>query len=177
MGRFDPSLGMQEDLNELANALLGRAKQADVTIIVAESCTAGVMSQVLADAEGAADYFHGGFVTYTKEHKTRALGVSASVLREHGAVCGEVARQMAEGAIAHSEAGIGAAITGVAGPEPDDDGNPVGRVCIAVALRGRQAHCFERNYENDGRDAIRRRAVADALNAMTEALASVSAAA
>jgi len=168
---------MKEDLIELANTLLRRAKQANAAVIVAESCTAGLLSQVLADAKGAADYFHGGFVTYTKEHKTRGLGVSASLLRERGAVCGEVARAMAEGALAHSNATISAAITGVAGPEPDEDGNPVGRVCIAVALRGRPARSFERHYGNVGRDEIRERAVADALRAMTEALGSVSAAA
>jgi nicotinamide-nucleotide amidase len=161
---------MPKDLKELANTLLARAKQADVTVIVAESCTAGLMSQVLADAEGASQYFDGGFVTYTKEQKTRALGVSAAVLREQGAVNGEVARAMAEGALAHSSAGISAAITGVVGPEPDEDGNPVGRICMAVAVRGQPAHCFERNYRDAGRDAIRRRAVADTLNAMMQAL-------
>ena len=168
---------MQEDLNALAHTLLERAKQADVTIVTAESCTAGLMCQKLADAEGASHYFHGGYVTYTKEHKTRALGVSATTLREQGAVNGEVARAMAEGALARSSAGISAAITGVAGPEPDEDGNPVGRVCIAVAVRDGPVRCFERDYENAGREAIRKRAVADALQAMTEALASVSAAA
>src|SRR5688572_33306247 len=110
---------MQENLGELANTLLERARQAGVTVIVAESCTAGLLSQVLADAEGASQFFNGGFVTYTKEQKTRALGVSAAVLREQGAVNGEVARAMAEGALARSAAGISAAITGVAGPEPD----------------------------------------------------------
>jgi len=168
---------MPENLSKLADALLEKAKQADMTVIVAESCTAGMLSQFLADAGGAAEYFHGGFITYTKEQKTRALGVSASLLRERGAVCGEVARQMAEGALARSEGDISAAITGVAGPERDEDDNPVGRVCIAVAVRGQPARCLERNYENAGRDGIRERAVADALNAMTEALASVSAAA
>ena len=99
------------------------------------------------------------------------------LLRQQGAVCAEVARAMAEGALAHSDAGIAAAITGVAGPEPDEDGNPVGRVCIAVARRGEPARDFERHYPDEGRDAIRARAVADALKAMTEALAAVSAAA
>jgi nicotinamide-nucleotide amidase len=168
---------MPETLTALANDLMRRAKAAGVTIVVAESCTAGMMCQVLSDAEGAADSFHGGFVTYTKEHKTRALGVSAALLHEKGAVCAEVARAMAEGALAHSGAGISAAITGVAGPEPDEDGNPVGRVCIAVARRGAAARAFERHYPDQGRDAIRSRAVADALRAMTEALASVPAAA
>ena len=166
---------MQDELTALANDLLRRAKAADAAIVVAESCTAGSLCQVLSDAEGASDFFHGGFVTYTKAHKTRALGVPAALLHQKGAVCTEVARAMAEGALAHSHAVIAAAITGVAGPEPDEDGNPVGRVCIAVARRGAPTRDLERNYPDEGRDAIRRRAVADALNAMLEAFGSVSA--
>ena len=166
-----------EELKRLADALIERAKQADLGIVTAESCTAGLMCQVLADAEGASQIFHGGFVTYTKPHKSCALGVPEALLREKGAVCAEVARAMAEGALKHSKAGISAAITGVAGPEPDEDGNPVGRVCIAVARRGLPTRDLERHYSDLGRDAIRRRAVADALRAMTEVLATVPAAA
>lgn len=166
-----------DELKKLADALVKRAQEAGLGVVTAESCTAGLMCQVLSDAEGAGQAFHGGFVTYTKQHKSCALGVPEALLREKGAVCGEVARAMAEGALAHSKAGISAAITGVAGPEPDEDGNPVGRVCIAVARRGAPARDFERHYPDVGRDAIRQRAVADALKAMTEALASVSAAA
>jgi nicotinamide-nucleotide amidase len=69
------------------------------------------------------------------------------------------------------------AITGVAGPEPDEDGNPVGRVCIAVARRGFPGHAVEKDYGNIGRDEIRRRAIADALVAMRGALDSTAAAA
>jgi nicotinamide-nucleotide amidase len=162
-------------LRELADTLIARAREAKVSIVTAESCTAGLMCQVLADAEGATSAFHGGFVTYTKEHKTCALGVPASLLREKGAVCSEVARAMAEGALRHSRADICAGITGVAGPEPDEDGNPVGRVCIAIARRGEPTRELERHYPDEGRDAIRARAVADALRAMMAALAAVTA--
>ena len=168
---------MHEDLKALANTLLGQAGRADLTVITAESCTAGLMCQILSDAEGAAEHFHGGFVTYTKAQKTHALGVPSDVLREEGAVCVTVARAMVEGALLHSPADIGAAITGVAGPEPDEDGNPVGLVCIAVARRGFPARTLERNYGDIGRDAIRERAVADALKAMTRIVEAISAAA
>lgn len=141
----------------LANALLDEAKRDGLTVVTAESCTAGLMCQVLSDAEGAAEYFHGGFVTYTKEQKSRALGVPWSVLREQGAVCATVARAMAEGALRHSGADIAAAITGVAGPAPDEDGNPVGRVCIAVVRRGAPGRDLERHYGDIGRDTIRAR--------------------
>jgi len=155
-----------ENLDARADALLSEARRAGLTIVSAESCTAGLMCQILSDAEGAAEHFHGGFVTYTKEQKSRALGVPWSVLRSEGAVCGTVARAMAEGALRHSGADIAAAITGVAGPEPDEDGNPVGLVCIAVGRRGEPARDFERRYGEIGRDAIRERAVADAITAM-----------
>jgi nicotinamide-nucleotide amidase len=165
------------NLGALANALLGAAKQAGLTIVSAESCTAGLMCQILSDAEGAAELFHGGFVTYTKEQKSRALGVPWSVLREQGAVCGTVARAMAEGALRHSGADIAAAITGVAGPDPDVHGNPVGVVCIAVGGRGAPARDFERRYGDIGRDAIRERAVADAVTAMRGLIGEAAAAA
>jgi nicotinamide-nucleotide amidase len=168
---------MNAELNRLANDLLGQAKRAGLTIVTAESCTAGLLAQVLSDAEGAAEHFHGAFVTYTKGHKTCALGVPGDVLHEQGAVCATVARAMAEGALLRSTATLAAAITGVAGPAPDEDGNPVGRVCIAVARRGQPTRDFERIYGDLGRDMIRQRAVADALRALSEAAAWVCAAA
>jgi nicotinamide-nucleotide amidase len=66
-----------------------------------------------------------------------ALGVPTPLLDSRGAVCGEVAAAMAEGALARTPTDLAVAITGVAGPEPDEDGNPVGLVCIAVASKGK----------------------------------------
>jgi len=165
---------MRDPLLDLADELLKIAKGHNLTIVTAESCTAGLMSQFLADAEGAAAHFHGGFITYTKQQKCCALGVPAQLLREKGAVCREVAEAMAEGALRCSEADCSAAITGVAGPEPDEDGNPVGKVCIAIVRRGLPARSWERNYGDAPRDAIRRAAVADALQALCEEVAGKS---
>jgi nicotinamide-nucleotide amidase len=161
------------DLRTLANNVLRAAKVANIAVAAAESCTAGLLCQVLADAEGASLWFAGGFVTYTKEQKIAALGVPESLLAEKTAVCREVALAMAEGALKVSAASAAAAITGVAGPEPDEDGNPVGRVCIAVARSGGPSRAFEHNYGALGRDSLRRRAVADALAALRDAIAAV----
>jgi nicotinamide-nucleotide amidase len=76
---------------------------------------------------------------------------------------------MAEGALARSPADIAVAITGVAGPAPDEDGSPVGRVCIAVARRGFPAGELERDYGDLGREAVRERAMADALAVLRRA--------
>lgn len=158
-----------DDLAAMAGELMRVLEDKRLTLVVAESCTAGLMGKVLSDAPGAAEHFHGGFVTYTKAHKASALDVPMDVLRRQGAVCPEVARAMAQGALAHSPAQLSAAITGVAGPEPDPDNNPVGRICIAVARQGAPATAFEKNYGDIGRDAVRERAIADALLALIAA--------
>ena len=152
-----------QELRLCAETLLRLTKRAGVTVVVAESCTAGRLATLLSDAEGAAQHFAGGFVTYTKDQKHRALGVAPELLREKGAVCGEVARAMAEGALARSGAGLAAAITGVAGPEQDEDGNPVGRVCIAVARSGSPTEVIEQHYGDLGRDQVRTCAISDTL--------------
>jgi nicotinamide-nucleotide amidase len=145
------------DLKTLACRTLELAKRKTLSIVTAESCTAGKLSALLSEVPGAAEHLHGSFVTSTKESKTRTLGVPARLLVEQGAV----AAAMAEGALARSPADIAASITGVA--SPDEDGNPVGRVCIAVARPGMAARRFEYNYGNPGRNAVQAQAMTDAL--------------
>jgi nicotinamide-nucleotide amidase len=159
---------MSDDLAQSAERLLKLAAARHLTLVSAESCTAGLLAQVLSDAPGAASLFHGSFVTYTKAQKAHALDIPDELLREKGAVCIEVACAMAENALRHSTADLAVAITGVAGPEPDEDGNPVGRVCIATAARGEPASGFACLYEDRGREANRHRAAADALAALAE---------
>ena len=114
-------------------------------------------------------HLQGGFVTYTKESKRDALGVPQALLAQKGAVCGDVAAAMARGACASSPAHIAVSLTGVAGPEPDEDGNPVGRVCIGLAWEG-GAHDWEFHYGNLGRDVIQERAMQDALKLVVAAM-------
>jgi nicotinamide-nucleotide amidase len=150
-------------VDRLAGKLMTMLKQKGLSIVTAESCTAGLLAKTLSDAPGAAAHFCGGYVTYTKQQKTRALGVSARLLATKGAVCPEVARAMVRGALAGSVADIAIAITGVAGPDPDEDGNPVGKVIIAAAFRGKRPVTFVRHYRNSGRHSIRRKTVSDAI--------------
>jgi len=159
---------MNDTLKARAADLVARAAREKLSIITAESCTSGLLATVLSEAPGAAQILHGGFVTYTKEHKALALDVPQDLLHAKGAVCQEVACAMAQGALAHSKADLAAAITGVDGPEPDDDGNPVGRVFIAAARRGHPVTCFRKDYGEIGRDAVRQAAIADAIAALDE---------
>jgi nicotinamide-nucleotide amidase len=154
---------MSADLAAIAKRVLTLAGDRHLGIITAESCTSGLLATALSEAPGAAELLHGGFVTYTKENKTAVLGVAADLLCTRGAVCPEVAAAMAEGALARSPADIAIAITGVAGPDKDEDGNPVGLVCIAVARKSLPPSVLERYYGDLGRDAVRERAMIDAL--------------
>jgi nicotinamide-nucleotide amidase len=156
------------NLCRLAERALEAAAQKGASIVTAESCTAGKLAVLLSEAPGAAERLHGSFVTYTKANKTQSLGVSAVLLQRKGAVCREVAIAMAEGALARSPATLAVSITGVAGPDPDEDGNPVGLVCIAIArINGETVH-LERRYGDLGREGVQDRAMADALRALID---------
>lgn len=117
----------------------------------------------------SAERLHGSLSPYTKANKTRALGVSAALLHDKGAVCRDVAAAMAEGALARSPADLALSITGVADPDPDDDGNPVGRVCIGLARDG-ETRTHEYHYGKLGRERVQEQAMVDALALLMAAL-------
>jgi nicotinamide-nucleotide amidase len=106
------------------------------TIAVAESLTGGMLAAALTAIPGASAAVRGGLVTYATDLKASLLDVPSALLDRHGAVHPAVATAMAEGARHRLAATVGAATTGVAGPDPQD-GQPVGTVYIAVSAGGR----------------------------------------
>ena len=120
-------------VERLAAEVLEQAKTNRLTICTAESCSAGRLALALSKGEGASQHLMGGVVAYTKEMKIRALGVPAELIQSGTAVCADVAEAMARGARRLSGATLAVSITGVAGPEPDEDGNPVGLIYCSVA--------------------------------------------
>jgi nicotinamide-nucleotide amidase len=139
-----------------------------LSVVTAESCTAGLVAAVLSTAEGASEFLHGGFVTYTKAQKTAALGIPANLLSSRGAVNEEVARRMALGALDRSAASIALSVTGVLGPEPDEDGNPVGLVFFACCMRGQDAKVMKRQFSSEDTDTLRRNVVMAVLDLVDE---------
>jgi nicotinamide-nucleotide amidase len=103
------------------------------TIATAESCTGGLVAQLLTETAGSSRYVAGGYVTYSNELKLSALGVPGELIRAHGAVSEQVARAMAEGARRASGATYVTAITGIAGPDGGTPEKPVGTVWLALA--------------------------------------------
>ena len=99
----------------------------------AESCTGGLIAAACTDLAGSSNWFERGFGGYSNAAKTELLGVDAALIARHGAVSEEVARAMAQGAIARSRAQVAVAVTGVAGPSGGSAAKPVGTVWFGWA--------------------------------------------
>jgi nicotinamide-nucleotide amidase len=117
-------------VDEQVADLLGRG---GLTVAVAESCTGGLLAARLTDLAGSSAYVRGGVVVYADDVKSRLAGVPAALIERHGAVSAEVAVALADGAREALGAGVGAGVTGVAGPGGGTPEKPVGLVHVAVA--------------------------------------------
>jgi nicotinamide-nucleotide amidase len=118
----------------------------------------------VTDVPGSSNVFLGGIVAYSDEAKRRQLGVEEELLREHGAVSGEVAAAMAKGAQAALAADVAVAVTGVAGPGGGTAEKPVGLVFIhAESPDGDSARKLQLPGD---REAVRARATAVALHTL-----------
>ena len=138
------------------------------TIACAESCTGGLLTQMLTEVSGSSKWAVGAFVTYSNAMKESVLGVSGELLKQHGAVSEPVARAMAEGARQRSFATWAAAITGVAGPDGGTPDKPVGTVWLA--LSGPQATSTRLAHFRGDRGQVRTQSAYGALQLLREAL-------
>ncbi len=123
-------------MTALAYDVVSKARAAGVMVATAESCTAGLVAASLTDVPGSSAVLDRGFITYSNAAKTEMLGVPGDLIARVGAVSEEVARAMALGALAHSDAAIAVSITGIAGPGGSEH-KPEGMVCFGVATAER----------------------------------------
>ena len=141
------------DAPGLEGRVLQLLKERGLTFSAAESCTGGLIAKRITDLSGASAVFRGGVVSYTNAVKAGVLGVPEELLAQYTAVSGPVARAMAEGVRALTGSDLAVSVTGVAGPGPDDDGHPEGRVYAALTDG---AHTWVRRLElGTGRGRIR----------------------
>jgi nicotinamide-nucleotide amidase len=161
---------IDSELIHKAEALVELLRAHRLTVITAESCTGGLISAALSHARGASDCLHGGFVVYTKDCKAVVLGVDRELLDSMGSVNAQVAHELARGAITHSTADIAVAVTGVLGPEPDEDGNPPGQVYFGLGRRGQNPRVLAQHFSRDNPHEVRRAVVLRALELLREAV-------
>ncbi|MFQ6117082.1 MAG: CinA family protein [Candidatus Bipolaricaulia bacterium] len=153
---------------ELATEIGGLLRAKRLTLATAESCTGGLLGDMITDVPGSSDYFVGGVISYSDEAKERLLGVRRETLMEEGAVSEETAREMARGArdLFHSDLAL--AITGIAGPGGGTEEKPVGLVYIALAAPGEEL--CERHVWQGDRGENKRRSAERALELLKEYL-------
>ena len=156
-------------LADLSQALGRTATEAGVMLAVAESCTGGWLAKVITDTPGSTHWFDRGFVTYTNAAKHDMLGVGPATLEVQGAVSEATVREMAAGALQHSQAQLAVAISGIAGPEGGTPDKPVGTVCFAWNRINEQPRSETLHLPGD-REAVRRQAVERALYGLLAAL-------
>jgi PncC family amidohydrolase len=145
--------------------IIRRAETAGLKIVTAESCTAGLVADLLASVPGASRVFWGGFVCYTPEAKTRMLGIDEALLEKYGLVSRETAVAMAGGALEQSGADLAVSVTGLAGPDGDGSGVPVGTVWIGAARRDGERAAAVYRYTGSRQD-VRAAAAREALEVL-----------
>ena len=151
------------NVNSIQEVCLNLLKEKALTLGTAESCTGGLIAKLITDLPGASAVLKGGIVSYTNEVKAGVLGVPEDMLEKYGAVSPQVAESMARGAKKVLGCDIALSATGVAGPDPDDRGNPVGLVYLGLAYG---EDCIVREYHagKGDRDRVRRMSAGTALD-------------
>lgn len=148
---------------QLGNILCGHGYK----LALAESCTGGWICQCITGIPGSSKWFDRGFVTYSNAAKIEMLGVDESTLQTFGAVSAETARNMAAGALRHSDADIALAVTGIAGPDGGTPEKPVGLVYLAWQKKSSDCRCIEQRFEG-GRQQVRYQTVHKALRCLLD---------
>lgn len=165
-------MNTDETIAALAAAVVEAAAAAGHTLATAESCTGGWIAKSLTDIPGSSAAFGYGIVSYSNAAKESLLGVSAATLERFGAVSGETVREMAEGILRLSGAGVAIAVSGIAGPEGGTADKPVGTVWFGWAAKQGNtvtSRAERRQFEGD-RAAVRARAVIAGLEGLRDCI-------
>ncbi len=158
---------------ELLEAVLGKIlKERGLTLSVAESCTGGLISNMLTNISGSSSYFERGIVSYSNAAKVEILKVNEDTIMENGAVSLEVARQMAEGVKSISGTDLGLATTGIMGPTGATTDKPIGLVYIGICD---DKVCTAKEFQfGDDRILNKQRAAQTALEMLRRHLLGIS---
>jgi nicotinamide-nucleotide amidase len=155
-----------------AVAVLAELRRSSQTLATAESLTGGLIGELLTTVPGASASYVGGVISYATRLKETLAGVPAATLEELGPVAARTAQEMAAGVADRCSADWGLAVTGVAGPEPQD-GHPVGQVFVGLAYPAGAWSSVRELRLSGSRAEIRAQTAVSALALLTEALRNV----
>ena len=158
------------EIDTLARLVIDDAREKNLRLVTAESCTGGLVAAAICSIPGASDVFERGFVCYTNRAKSEMLGVSGDLIADLGAVSEPISRMMAEGALENSHAHLSVAITGIAGPDGGTPLKPVGTVHLATARANQSVQHRMEIFEFETRWEVQMAAVQMALEMMRDRL-------
>ena len=156
---------LPEDIDELARRVVEENRATNRKVVLAESCTGGLVAAALTEIPGSSAVLDRGFVTYSNEAKMESLGVPLDIIETFGAVSIACVWAMAKGALQNSGADVAVAISGVAGPDGGTTLKPVGTVVFARMVRGQEGEPDGelKRFEPTSRADIRHQATVCAL--------------
>jgi nicotinamide-nucleotide amidase len=156
---------LPEDIDELARRVVEENRASGRKVVLAESCTGGLVAAALTEIPGSSAVLDRGFVTYSNEAKMETLGVPLDIIETFGAVSIACVWAMAKGALQNSGADVAVAISGVAGPDGGTTLKPVGTVVFARVVRGQEGEPDGelKRFEPTSRADIRHQATVCAL--------------
>ncbi len=146
---------LSEKCKNTAQTLLSALKEQKLTFATAESCTGGLVGEMITALSGSSEIYEGGIISYSNNVKMRVLSVSEKTLLDFGAVSEETAKEMAEGARLLTNAHIAVSVTGIAGPTGGTKEKPVGTVCFGISTKNNTKTFTKRFGEEKTRDEIR----------------------
>lgn len=156
-------------ITEFATTLGAALKARGYKLALAESCTGGMVAQAVTSVAGSSAWFDRGFVTYSNQSKIEMLAILPEILEKFGAVSEQTAKEMALGALKHSQAHIAGSITGIAGPDGGSADKPVGTVCFAWATLNQPVSASTQHFTGN-REEIRQQAAAFLMQQLMQTL-------
>lgn len=155
---------LPQSIVDLATRVVEENRAIGRKIVLAESCTGGLVAAALTEVPGSSAVLDRSFVTYSNEAKNEMLGVSKDIIDAFGAVSVACVYAMAQGALKHSKADVAVAISGIAGPDGGSPEKPVGTVVFARLVRGEdQPEAEHRVFDDQTRSGVRVQATLSAL--------------
>ena len=149
---------MKKKLIKVINLL----KRKKLKIVIAESCTGGMLSSAITSVSGSSKVFNLGVVTYSNESKIKILKISKKILKKYGAVSEQVCEAMVKNVSKIGKTHLSVSITGIAGPQGGTRKKPVGLVYIGLK-KGNKINVNRCLFKNRGRSNIQRAAVKKSL--------------
>lgn len=159
-------------MSNIANLVVEELKKRKLKITMAESCTGGMLASTLVSVAGVSNCFDESYVVYSNEAKIRILGVKKHSIEKFGVVSKEIVREMSLGLLNITQADVGVAISGLAGPDGGSATKPVGTVCISISKRCQTKNIVycEKFIFSGNRDEIREESVEKTLDLLLKVL-------